>query len=49
MGKKFIGSTANVVVIDGSKVYCANVGDSRAVISMNGQAIPLSKDHKPYN
>ena len=31
------------------KVFCANAGDSRAVLSSNGTAIPLSFDHKPTN
>lgn len=46
------GSTAIVAVVhgqppDGVKVYVANVGDSRAVLCRNGNAVPLSEDHKP--
>ena len=43
------GCTAIIAVIVGSKLYVANVGDSRAVICKNGFAQPLSKDHKPLN
>eukprot|EP00584_Thalassiosira_punctigera_P024713 CAMPEP_0172554438 /NCGR_PEP_ID=MMETSP1067-20121228/54538_1 /TAXON_ID=265564 ORGANISM="Thalassiosira punctigera, Strain Tpunct2005C2" /NCGR_SAMPLE_ID=MMETSP1067 /ASSEMBLY_ACC=CAM_ASM_000444 /LENGTH=383 /DNA_ID=CAMNT_0013342807 /DNA_START=13 /DNA_END=1164 /DNA_ORIENTATION=+ len=49
----FQGSTALAVVIhenidDGSRlIVSANVGDSRAVLSRNGMAIDLTKDHKP--
>lgn len=41
------GSTASAAVFVGNRLYVANVGDSRAVISKAGQAIPLSDDHKP--
>lgn len=43
------GSCAIVILIVGDMCYSANVGDSRAIISINGGQIvmPLSRDHKP--
>lgn len=39
------------MLIVGNKVFCANVGDSRAVLAREGeggtfQALPLNRDHK---
>lgn len=43
------GSCAIITLIVGETCYTANVGDSRAIISINsGQiAMPVSRDHKP--
>jgi serine/threonine protein phosphatase PrpC len=43
------GCTANMVMIKDNVIYCANAGDSRAVICCNGIAENLSEDHKPEN
>ncbi|KAI5719138.1 hypothetical protein M8J76_005717 [Diaphorina citri] len=43
------GSTAICVLIRDNHLYCANVGDSRAVACVHGASHPLSKDHKPNN
>jgi len=43
----YTGCTACSVFVDGTKVYCANAGDSRAVLCKKGVAVPLSIDHKP--
>ncbi|CAM8937413.1 unnamed protein product [Rhodiola kirilowii] len=41
------GSTACVAVIRNNLLIVANAGDSRCVLSRNGQAHDMSKDHKP--
>ena len=43
------GSCAVVLLVTPSKVYCANVGDSRALYSRNfgSDKISMSYDHKP--
>jgi serine/threonine protein phosphatase PrpC len=43
------GCTACVVLITPDKIYTANAGDSRAVLSRADKAVPLSFDHKPTN
>lgn len=43
------GTTACVLLVTNDLIYCANVGDSRAVLCSDGKAIPLSYDHKPQN
>jgi protein phosphatase 2C family protein 2/3 len=43
---KYSGSTVVTCVVIGSKIFCANIGDSRAVISKKGVAYNLSVDHK---
>ena len=46
----FSGSTCVSILIVGNKIFCANVGDSRAVLAreVNGnlEAIALNRDHK---
>ena len=43
------GSTAITVMLINRMLYCANTGDSRAVLCRAGSAVPLSHDHKPLN
>ncbi|GER45116.1 protein phosphatase 2C family protein [Striga asiatica] len=41
------GSTASTAILVGDRLLVANVGDSRAVICRGGDAIAVSRDHKP--
>ena len=45
------GSCAVIIVIVDTKIYIANVGDSRGVLSLNNgnQYIVVTEDHKPSN
>jgi len=43
------GSTAVTCLIKDKTIYCANAGDSRAVMCRKGKAVNLSEDHKPMN
>ncbi|XP_043653420.1 protein phosphatase 1A [Drosophila teissieri] len=43
------GSTAICVFVSPDKIYLANCGDSRAVISRNGTAAISTVDHKPFS
>ena len=43
------GTTCLVMVLTKDKYYVGNVGDSRGVLSRNGEAVSLSYDHKPEN
>ena len=42
----FTGCTATVVLLEGSDLYCANVGDSKAFLINSTQALQISTDHK---
>jgi len=43
------GCTAVAALVSGDKIYVANAGDSRSVISVKGTVKPLSTDHKPMD
>lgn len=49
MKDELAGTTAVAVLLKSNKMYCGNVGDSRAVASLHGQVQHLSYDHKPGN
>jgi len=41
------GSTGTVILVTVGEIYCANVGDSRTILSRNGKLEELSTDHVP--
>ncbi|XP_012233100.1 probable protein phosphatase 2C T23F11.1 [Linepithema humile] len=41
------GTTVIALLIKDNILYSANAGDSRAVACVNGETVPLSRDHKP--
>ncbi|XP_057341669.1 probable protein phosphatase 2C T23F11.1 [Microplitis mediator] len=41
------GTTVIAILIKDNILYSANAGDSRAVASVNGRLVELSRDHKP--
>ena len=43
----FIGSTAVISVIRDNQIFVSNAGDSRAILCRGGEAVELSRDHKP--
>lgn len=43
------GTTAVCLLIVNNNIYCANIGDSRGVASVDCKCVPLSYDHKPEN
>lgn len=49
MKDELAGTTAICVIIKDNKIYCGNVGDSRAIASVRGRVQNLSYDHKPNN
>jgi protein phosphatase 2C len=48
-GEQTVGSTAVVAVVGPRRIVVANCGDSRAVLSRGGVAVPLSDDHKVHH
>ncbi|KAH7298143.1 hypothetical protein KP509_25G028500 [Ceratopteris richardii] len=42
-----VGTTAVIAVLTPAQIVVANCGDSRAVLSRGGTAVPVSVDHKP--
>lgn len=41
------GTTFVGILVTATQIFCANVGDSRAVMARGAKAVDLSRDHKP--
>lgn len=41
------GCTAVVALLVNNKVFVANAGDSRCIVSKKGEVVEMSLDHKP--
>ena len=41
------GSTAVIAIINGKKMWIANIGDSRGVLLKHGNATQVTVDHEP--
>ena len=44
-----VGTTACVCIVTPTEIYCANTGDSRAILTRGTSTFELSDDHKPDN
>lgn len=44
-----VGTTACVVLMTSTEIFCANTGDSRAILGRGTSVFDLSDDHKPEN
>ncbi len=49
MDANFSGTTCVMLFQVGSKLICANVGDSRCIMVTDSEIVPLSEDQKPNN
>lgn len=43
---KICGSTAAVAIMIGNKIFTPNIGDSRVIVSRNGEALLLTEDQR---
>lgn len=44
-----MGATSVVALITNGKLYVANAGDSRCILSRAGESVAMSRDHKPQD